>query len=370
MVLLLTACNRDKVKVYYAPKENSGTDMTAAGNGNDMMNGSLPAGHPSFENTGQPQVNWKTPDGWKEQPASEFRLGSFNISGENGKQADVSIVPLPGDAGGDVPNVNRWRGQVGLTSLSDEELQKTAQSIDVGGQPGQMYEEIGTNPGSDEPMGILAVIQHRDGIAWFFKMTGDPGVIANQKPTFVEFLKTLKFEAAQPGAMPSMTGGNLPSGHPDISMMPAPADGPISHEGQPSWQVPANWKEVSGGQFLIAKFLINGEENAQAAVNVSSSVGDGGGLVANVNRWRRQLGLGETSAEDISKSVSSVSLTEGKADLIELNGMDARSGQPARLVAIIVPHMGQTWFYKLMGDSKVVENQKDAFTQFVKSAKY
>jgi hypothetical protein len=30
----------------------------------------------------------------------------------------------------------------------------------------------------------------------------------------------------------------------------------------------------------------------------------------------------------------------------------------------------QTWFYKLMGDAKVVESQKDAFTQFVKSAKY
>ena len=34
------------------------------------------------------------------------------------------------------------------------------------------------------------------------------------------------------------------------------------------------------------------------------------------------------------------------------------------------PQVEQTWFYKLMGDSKVVESQKDAFTKFVQSVKY
>ncbi len=76
-----------------------------------------------------------------------------------------------------------------------------------------------------------------------------------------------------------------------MGMSAAAASGPISHEGQPNWQVPAGWQEVSGGQFLVAKFNLTGDNGATAAVNVSSSNGDGGGLAANVNRWRGQLGL-------------------------------------------------------------------------------
>jgi hypothetical protein len=39
-------------------------------------------------------------------------------------------------------------------------------------------------------------------------------------------------------------------------------------------------------------------------------------------------------------------------------------------VGVLVPQNGQTWFYKLMGDAKVVESQKDAFTKFVQGVKY
>ncbi len=56
--------------------------------------------------------------------------------------------------------------------------------------------------------------------------------------------------------------------------------------------------------------------------------------------------------------------------LVDISGTSSQTGQPAQLVAVIVPQAGQTWFYKLMGDAKVVAGQKDAFIQFVRSAKY
>ena len=47
------------------------------------------------------------------------------------------------------------------------------------------------------------------------------------------------------------------------------------------------------------------------------------------------------------------------------------STSPAtRLVGVMVPESGQTWFYKLMGNAKVVESQKAAFTKFVQGVKY
>jgi hypothetical protein len=104
-----------------------------------------------------------------------MRVASFKIQGQNGKQADMSVVPLPGMPGTDDANVNRWRGQVGLPPASPEELKKSAENVETAGQPSQLYDISGPNSGSGEAARILGVIQHRDDAVWFFKMTGDAG---------------------------------------------------------------------------------------------------------------------------------------------------------------------------------------------------
>ena len=376
VLLLAAGCGRDDVKTYQVPKEQP----TAP-----MAQGSMPPGQPGMGT--MPQLAWKLPEGWIEMPAGQMRVASFNVKGPDGKQADVSVIPLPGAAGGDFANVNRWRGQVGLQPVSEEELAKLAESVEVGDQPAKLYAQIGKSPGTAEETGILGVILHRDDMAWFFKMTGAGVVVSQQKAAFVDFLKSVKFEAGTMASMPAsgmpmegmalpeghppIDAGGLPAGHPDVSMMPAaPQSAPPSREGQPQWDVPAEWKETAGGQFLIAKFLITGDAGSEAAVNVSSSAGDGGGLAANVNRWRKQLGLGELSPEEIIKSAQPLAVSGGTATIVEMSGTDARSGQPASLVGVMVPQGGQTWYYKLMGDGKVVAGQKGAFTKFVQSVKY
>src|SRR5207302_1076337 len=86
----------------------------------------------------------------------------------------------------------------------------------------------------------------------------------------------------------------LPPTHPPLSGVSAATQsgpGELSGENKPEWQVPAGWKEVSSGPMLAAKFIVAGPDEAQAVVNVSVAGGEGGGLLANVNRWRNQLGL-------------------------------------------------------------------------------
>jgi len=36
----------------------------------------------------------------------------------------------------------------------------------------------------------------------------------------------------------------------------------------------------------------------------------------------------------------------------------------------VVPRPGETWFYKLMGNAQVVQQEKEAFMKFVQDAKY
>ncbi|HXA44288.1 MAG TPA: hypothetical protein VNZ25_02180 [Candidatus Angelobacter sp.] len=306
-------------------------------------------------------ITWKTPAGWTEVPATEMRVASFKVN-QNGQQAEISVVPLGGMAGGDPANVNRWRGQVGLPALTPDALQKTLEFIQIDGQPAALFDVAGTNPGSGDVSRIIAAIQHRDDSTWFFKMTGDGGLVAKQKAAFRELLKSITFSAIAPvlAQMPA----TLPPGHPDISgsaNSPANPAAPISHEGQPAWQVPSGWQEIACGQFLVAKFLLSG-----AAVNVSRSAGDGGGLAANVNRWRGQIGL--PPVDNISGLP--ISVKNGIAVQVDLTGASAQTGQPARVVGVQVAQPGQTWFYKLMGDPAVVAGQKDAFIHFVQGINY
>lgn len=282
------------------------------------------------------------------------------MPGKDGKLADVSVIPLPGLAGSDLDNVNRWRGQVSLAGVSEAELAKLAQSVEIAGQPANLYDQSGTNAGSGDKTRILAAITRRDGVAWFFKMTGDDTLVAEQKPVFVEFLKSVTFS-------PPTTQAQLPASHPPIdggNMMASAATAPSSSQPKPNWEVPGGWKEVAGGPFLVAKFTLTGAANAQASVNVSMSTGDGGGMLANVNRWRGQLGLAPIAEADLAKAVQSIDLPAGKASLTDI------TGQKAQLLAAIVPHGGETWFYKLMGDPQLVQQEKEVFLKFVRSVKH
>jgi len=383
-LLLLTlagfvaGCHRDEVKTYRVAKESDQAPaQSAPAMSTDSPNPALPPGHPDISSApgnavpptpkaGLPQLTWQTPDGWKEVAPGEMRVASFKVQGAAGQQADVSVIPLPGLAGSDDANVNRWRGQAGLPPLSPDDLKKSSEDVVAGGQPAQLYDIAGQNPGNGNAERILGVIQHRDDTAWFFKMTGDAALVEDQKPAFVALLKSLNFAAASAPA-------ELPPAHPSVGGMglgaPA-ASAPISSEGKPNWQAPAGWQEISGGQFLVAKFTITGDGGTAAAVNVSSSPGEGGGLLGNVNRWRGQLGLAPLSEDDANKLVTSIDVAGGKASLVELSGTDPRTGQSTQLVGVIVPQAGQTWFYKLMGNPQVVASQKDAFTKFVQGVKY
>lgn len=376
-------CRKEQVKVYRlsdnqdsAPQQNA---MASTGSTDAPASApsQMPSGVVASDVQNAPPVIWTTPAGWTQVPPSEMRVGSFKVAGANGKQADVSIVPLPGMAGGDFPNVNRWRGQVGLQPAPDDQLQSLAESVDAGGQPAQLYDVAGANPASGETNRILAAIQHRNGTTWFFKMTGDADLVEQQKQTFVAFLHSLNFGAAQtpmPGQLPAghpdlgnmESQSSLPPGHPAIGDMSATSTDAASSQNQPSWQVPAGWQAVSAGQFLVAKFALAGQNGATASVNVSSSPGNGGGLAPNVNRWRGQLGL--PPVDEVATVTFAV--PGGQAQLVDIAGSSVQSGRPAELVGVVVTLPDRTWFYKLMGTPALVAEQKDAFTQFVKGVKY
>ncbi|HTL73477.1 MAG TPA: hypothetical protein VL863_09255 [bacterium] len=371
MVFALAGCGRDSVKVYKV--ETNDTTMTlppAAGSG--AMPSMMPGGVPVPDNSGLPKLKYTLPDGWKEKALTQLRVASFEITAD-GKQADVSVIPLGGMAGGDFANVNRWRGQVGLSTITEEEVQKLAEKIEAAGQPADLYDIAGTSPGSGDESRIIATILHRDDTAWFFKMTGDGALVEKNKAAFIAFLKSVEFGAPSAPSQLDMSQ-QLPPSHPAIPGMDMSMGGsaPVAATeagDKPTWTVPDGWQEGQLAQFLVAKYVIAGAGDAKAEVNVSSLSGDGGGLLANINRWRAQLGVAPVTEADIA-NLPTIDAAGGKATVVDISGTNPRTGTPAQLIGVVLPLGGQTWFYKLMGDAAVVAAQKDALMKFVQSAKY
>jgi hypothetical protein len=312
------------------------------------------------------------PAGWEEAPRGEMRRASFKIAGENGKLADVSVIQLPGIAGGDINNVNRWRGQVGLSPVSENELAKLAEKVSVGGLDGTLFDLSGTAASGDTTR-VLAAILHRKDAVWFLKMTGDDELGVKQKPAFIDFLKSLKFAAATeiqatlPTNLPPFgeAAPTLPTGHPSIgAAMPAMAAA-TDNSPKPQWETPGTWKEEPTTQMLLAKFSVS-DKDARADITVSSFPGDVGGLLANVNRWRRQVNLPAFGEAQLSSSTKNLKVQSENGTLVELENSDGKSPS---LIGVSLPHNGQTWFFKMIGDAKVVAREKDAFIKFVQNVK-
>ncbi len=363
--LIVAGCDHDGVKVYHVDVETNGATVAATTMAQTpaqdppsaAMPMTMPAGLSTPDNSGLPPLKYTLPDGWKEKPPTQMRVASFEIS-QNGKSVDISVVPLSGMGGGDFANVNRWRGQVGLQPTEDGIIQQSAEKVTVAGQPADLYDIGGAATGGNAAQRIIAVILHRDDVVWFFKMDGDSELAEQQKPAFVSMLKSLQFGSSSGSATTDMN--QLPPSHPPIGDT---SGGVVA---KPKWTVPEGWQEGPAAQFLVAKYVITGTNDATADVNISALANDGGGVGPNIDRWRGQVGL--PPADDTV--TSQLDETDNKAQVVDFSGTDAKTGKPTRLIGVIVPRGAQTWFYKLMGDPDLVAQQRDAFKQFIRSAQY
>jgi hypothetical protein len=243
-----------------------------------------------------------------------------------------------------------WRSSLQLPPADKAD----SEPVTVGSAQGKLFEiGDGKTPGR-----IMVAAIDRDGLSWYFKMRGDDSVVRDQKPAFLEFLKSISFGAAPEVAMANPHATGMPT-----------ESAPVAASANASGPLPAGWKEIPNPQMLLAKYVIQGSGDAKAEVNISMLAGQGGGVMMNVSRWRGQLGLSPMSEEDFSKDARTVDVAGGKGTLVDMTGTD-KSGKKSRLIGVIAPQASDTWFYKLMGDEQIVEQQKDAFLKFIQSAKF
>ncbi|MDF3057423.1 MAG: hypothetical protein K0R17_1638 [Rariglobus sp.] len=209
--LLATAGCRDaKIVSYRVPKEappaaaaNAPSADPHAGLGIPPVNAPAPtqpapapgdmASTPVPTATGG-NLTWTAPAHWQSRPASAMRKATFIIPGEAaGEQAELAVTAFPGDVGGNLANVNRWRQQLQLPPITASELGSALNHLHAGDLHIDIAELLGPAPADGKPrQRVLGAIVPFNGATWFFKLTGPDALVIREKAAFLGFIQTLQ----------------------------------------------------------------------------------------------------------------------------------------------------------------------------------
>ena len=370
---MAAGCGKDEVRVYQAPQD---APPVAAANPQGKTTQNSPASEiPGSAASGssssvgsessaseRPAVPWTVPAGWEEKPASGMRVASYGVKRPDGRSVDISVVAMGGGAGGELENVNRWRDQIGLEPATEADLAGLRSIIPAGNRQVVMYQLDGKKAVLDGkyPARTLAAIMPAGEMTVFFKITGESALVAEQKPQFLAWLKSVD------------TGGGGGESAPEA---PAPASAPAvsggserasggGADGLPNWQVPSGWKAAGPKPMRLASFDIP-DAAGNGDVSISKLSGNGGGLLANVNRWRGQVGLAPLEAGALAANSKTVATAGGDSGTwVELVGTEKT------ILGAIVARGEVSWFFKLTAPAAVAAQNRDAFEQFVRSIRF
>jgi len=175
-VLLMAACGDESVTRARVPKTEEAPSVAA----------------PHDQSAQAPGLRWTLPSGWKETPGAGMRLATWTPPG--GLKTEGTVVSLPGDSGGDLANVNRWRGQIGLPPTDEASMAAARTTLST--KAGRVAVYDFTGGGAVRTRLIAAIVRTGDTV-WFFKLTGDAAATESARPGFLSILKGLTPYAAK-----------------------------------------------------------------------------------------------------------------------------------------------------------------------------
>jgi len=143
---------------------------------------------------------YEMPDGWLPGRMSSMRKAAFRVV-DGDAEAEVTVIDLPATGGSQVTsveaNVRRWAGQVGLTGLDAEAIEKLVEPITIDGIEGTYAELMSPDDAKRQAAMLVAMLVRQEKV-WFLKMSGEASLIKKQRDAFRGFLKSVKFSETAP----------------------------------------------------------------------------------------------------------------------------------------------------------------------------
>lgn len=352
---------KEPIQTYTAPKDPP------------MMAASAGGADGGSEHSSEPHVHWTVPDGWKPTKPGSMIYAAFQVSENPPMNVTVSSA-----AGSVLANVNRWRGQLGLPPFAQEsELSQVVSPLKVGGADGAMVDLMGGPAAEGKPQQrMLVAMVPGAGTVWFFKAMGPAEKVAEVKPAFDAFVKSVHFDGEDGHGAQAQADPHAGLKQPAGAEMKQPAAGEAAKggaagkmEGIAAYALPEGWKVDAQARPMRVGTIVVPGDNGQAELAVSrfnaASYADKKG---NINRWRGQVMLPPADAAEQAQAVETGS---GKAEVFDFAGPEDQGAGRKRLLVAVLPQPGsdQIWFFRLLGPHDLVGKSKPAFEAFVKSLK-
>lgn len=318
----------------------------------------LPAGHPPLDGTpttapalpmaaAEPEgetMAWTLPAGWSGGPvAGSMRFAELH-AGEGDAAIEVAISRLVGGAGGLVANFNLWRQQVGLEPLPAEEIPEQVQPIGLSPEArGGFFDITGPAPATGAPGAaprILVAVFPTRTHTWFIKAVGDAPTLERHREGFIDLCASVRFVEPAP---------------PEVVSAPPP-EGIAWGALPPGWSVDATPKTMA-----VASITLRTDEGEGSLT--FTKLGGEQDLLANTNRWRRQVGLPEVP--DLAATGAIPFTVSGAAGHL----VDIR-GDQLGIIGVVAQRGAETWFYKLSGPVALTASQRDAFDRFLATVRH
>ncbi|MDG2382947.1 MAG: hypothetical protein P8N76_14860 [Pirellulaceae bacterium] len=251
---------------------------------------------------GKPQ--WQLPAGWTQSAGNQFRFATLKAG-----SIEVAVSSLPMPPEGDfqqylLANVNRWRGQVSLPDVTAAGLSKVTREIALAKGVATLFDSNMGAPSTGE------------------KISVDDGSESNpQGPRAI-----------------SANGMN--------------------------YDVPVGWKSGPQRPMRLATFLVN-NGGGKVEITLSRLGVNPGSMLANVNRWRAQVGLNEIDQAKLDQETQTLQVDGASCSYFELN---SDSGQAVDVVVVKRPD--STLFIKMMGDRDLASKERTKFKQFAESFRF
>ena len=133
--------------------------------------------------------HWDVPNTWKQKTPGPMLLASFSIESAT-PGAELTVSAFPGDVGGLLANVNRWRTKnLGLEPTSEEDLTKWLVELDLPSGKATLVDM-----GNDSNR-LLALVQKHGGKTWFYKLLAPEKTAVAEKENFMVFIKSVRYAA-------------------------------------------------------------------------------------------------------------------------------------------------------------------------------
>jgi hypothetical protein len=190
--VVLGACKKAEIASYRVPKEKAPTTASAPA-APSSSSPNAPSSAPGMANTAvataaDGALTWTAPAHWQAKPASAMRKATFTIPGAGGADGELSITAFPGDVGGELANLNRWRSQLQLPPIDNAQLATAVTRTEANGLKFGVVDLTAPSGGQR----LLGAWVAANGDTWFFKLTGPDALLAKEKNAFLQFLSTVK----------------------------------------------------------------------------------------------------------------------------------------------------------------------------------